>query len=75
MLKPLGFITAVKASWLTPEERLEQNRIVLDEVDRKQAPQVKALGMRPVVTDTIMRGLRERKALARIVIRELGVRT
>jgi LPPG:FO 2-phospho-L-lactate transferase len=48
---------------------------VLDEVDRKQAPQVKALGMRPVVTDTIMRGLRERKALARIVIRELGVRT
>src|SRR5580658_1494335 len=48
---------------------------VLDEVDRKQAPQVKALGMSAVVTNTIMRGLRERKALARIVIRELGVRT
>ncbi len=48
---------------------------ILDEVDRKQASQVEALGMRPVVTDTIMRGLRERKALARTVVRELGVRT
>jgi LPPG:FO 2-phospho-L-lactate transferase len=48
---------------------------VLDEVDRKQAAQVETLGMRPVVTNTIMRGLRERKALARIVVQELGVRT
>lgn len=48
---------------------------ILDEVDRKQAAPVEALGMRPVVTNTIMRGLRERKALARIVVRELGVRT
>ena len=45
---------------------------VLDEIDRKQAAQVEALGMRPVVTNTIMRGLRERKALARVVVRELG---
>jgi LPPG:FO 2-phospho-L-lactate transferase len=48
---------------------------VLDEADRKQAAQVEALGIRPVVTDTIMRGLRERKALARVVVRELGVRS
>ena len=48
---------------------------VLDEVDRKQAAQVETLGMRPVVTNTIMHGLRERKALARIVVQELGVRT
>jgi LPPG:FO 2-phospho-L-lactate transferase len=48
---------------------------ILDEADRKQAPQVEALGMRPVVTNTIMLGLREKKALARAVIRELGVRT
>lgn len=46
---------------------------VLDEVDRKQTAQVAALDMRPVVTNTIMRGLRERKALARAVARELGV--
>lgn len=46
---------------------------VLDEVDRKQARAVERLGMRPVVTHTIMRGLRERKALARLVTRELGI--
>jgi len=46
---------------------------VLDEVDRKQAVQVEALEMRPVVTNTIMGGLRERKALARVVARELGI--
>lgn len=46
---------------------------VLDQVDRKQAAQVKALGMRPVVTNTIMRGLRERKSLARAVVRELEI--
>jgi LPPG:FO 2-phospho-L-lactate transferase len=46
---------------------------VMDEVDGRQAAQVEALDMRPVVTNTIMRGLRERKALARVAIRELGV--
>ena len=48
---------------------------VLDEVDGKQAAEVEGLGMRPVVTDTVMRGLRERKALARVVVRELGIHT
>jgi LPPG:FO 2-phospho-L-lactate transferase len=47
---------------------------VLDEIDRKQAVQLEALEMRPVVTNTIMRGLRERKALAKVVARELGIR-
>ncbi|HTR36446.1 MAG TPA: 2-phospho-L-lactate transferase [Bryobacteraceae bacterium] len=47
---------------------------VLDEVDRKQAGKVEALDVRPVVTNTIMRGLRERKALARVVARELGIK-
>ena len=49
------------------------NIFVLDELDRKQAAQVEALGMRPVVTNTIMRGLREKKSLARVVARELGI--
>jgi LPPG:FO 2-phospho-L-lactate transferase len=46
---------------------------VLDEIDRKQAVQVEALEMRPVATNTIMCGLRERKALAKVVARELGI--
>jgi LPPG:FO 2-phospho-L-lactate transferase len=46
---------------------------VLDETDRKQSDDVEALGLRPVVTNTIMRGLRERKALARVVMREMGI--
>jgi LPPG:FO 2-phospho-L-lactate transferase len=46
---------------------------VLDELDRKQAAQVEALGIRPWVTNTVMRGLRERKALAGAVVRALGI--
>jgi LPPG:FO 2-phospho-L-lactate transferase len=46
---------------------------VLDDVDRKQAVQVDALEMRPVVTNTIMSGLRERKALAKVVAGEMGI--
>jgi LPPG:FO 2-phospho-L-lactate transferase len=48
---------------------------VLDEVDRKQAAQVAALDMRPGVTNTVMRGLRERKSLARVVAHELGIQS
>jgi LPPG:FO 2-phospho-L-lactate transferase len=47
---------------------------VLDAIDGKQTAQVKALDMRPVVTNTIMHGLRERKSLARVVARELGIK-
>jgi LPPG:FO 2-phospho-L-lactate transferase len=46
---------------------------VLDAVDRRQAEQVAALEMRPVVTNTVMKGLRERKALARVVAREMEI--
>ncbi|HEV3331986.1 MAG TPA: 2-phospho-L-lactate transferase [Bryobacteraceae bacterium] len=49
------------------------NLFVLDQVDRKQAAAVQELGMQPVVTGTIMHGLRERKALARVVVQELGI--
>src|SRR5262249_22684666 len=44
---------------------------VLDEVDRRQAAAVKALGMRPVVMNTIMSDRRARKDLAGAVIRAL----
>ena len=46
---------------------------VLDEVDRKQAAEVEPRGVRPVVTNTIMSGRRERKSLARAVTGALGV--
>jgi LPPG:FO 2-phospho-L-lactate transferase len=46
---------------------------VMDELDRKQAARVEALEMRPMVTNTVMKGLRERKALARVVAREMGI--
>jgi LPPG:FO 2-phospho-L-lactate transferase len=46
---------------------------VLDQMDRQQAAEVESLGMRPVVTNTVMRGLRERKSLARVITRELEI--
>ena len=46
---------------------------VVDEVDQKQAALVEKLGMKPVVTNTIMHGLRERKSLARAVLGELEI--
>ena len=46
---------------------------VLDEMDRKQSAEVELLGMRPLVTNTIMRGLRERKSLARVVARAMEI--
>jgi LPPG:FO 2-phospho-L-lactate transferase len=48
---------------------------VLDELDRKEAAQVAALDLRPAVTNTVMLGLRERKSLARVVARELGIQS
>ncbi len=47
---------------------------VMDQLDRKHSAQVEALDMRPVVTDTVMRGLRERKSLARVVVREMRIK-
>ena len=46
---------------------------VLDDVDRKQAAAVEKFEMRPVVTNTVMRGLRERRSLARVLARELEI--
>ncbi|GIW10197.1 MAG: LPPG--FO 2-phospho-L-lactate transferase [Dehalococcoidia bacterium] len=41
---------------------------VLDTLDAELAPAVAALGMQPLVTNTIMRGPAERAALARVVV-------
>jgi len=42
-------------------------------VDQQQTPLIEKLEMRSVVTNTVMRGPRERKSLARAVVRELGI--
>jgi LPPG:FO 2-phospho-L-lactate transferase len=44
---------------------------VLDQLDEKLAAGVQALGMRAVVTNTIMSDLAEKKALARVVVKAL----
>jgi LPPG:FO 2-phospho-L-lactate transferase len=48
--------------------------LVLDRVDAAQAARVEALGMRAVVTSTVMRGPGSRRALAAKVMEALGVR-
>ena len=47
--------------------------LVLDAVDADQADAVAARGVRPVVTDTIMRGMREKAGLARVALTAAGV--
>ncbi len=44
---------------------------VLDEVDRFEAAEIEALGVRTLVTNTIMHGVAERESLARAVVRAL----
>jgi LPPG:FO 2-phospho-L-lactate transferase len=46
---------------------------VLDRADQAQASRIAALGMRAVVTNTIMSGSREKQALAKVIVKELGV--
>jgi LPPG:FO 2-phospho-L-lactate transferase len=46
--------------------------LLLDEQDAAFADEVRALGMEPVVTDTVMTGLAERKALAQAAFAALG---
>lgn len=47
--------------------------LVIDQVDAALAPAVEAHGMRAVVTDTIMRGMREKVNLARVALRAAGI--
>jgi hypothetical protein len=47
----------------------------MDEVDRKYASQAEALGLRVVVTKTVMTGAPEKKRLAQVVMQEMGIKT
>jgi LPPG:FO 2-phospho-L-lactate transferase len=48
------------------------NVFILDKEDQTAAAAIGSLGMKTVVTDTIMSGLSKKKALARAVMRSLG---
>src|SRR5260370_25203888 len=46
---------------------------VLDEVDHKQAALIEKTDMLPLLTTTVLSGLRKRKSLAQVVVRELEI--
>jgi LPPG:FO 2-phospho-L-lactate transferase len=47
--------------------------LVIDRVDARLSADVEALGVRAVVADTVMRGLEEKRALARVTLEAAGV--
>ena len=48
--------------------------LVIDEVDEALAPEIEALGVDVVVTDTIMKSMAKKSALARTVLAALGAK-
>jgi LPPG:FO 2-phospho-L-lactate transferase len=66
MMKSLGM--RVSALGVAELYRDFTNVFVLDGADAAQAAAVEKLGMRAVVTDTIMTGIAKKKALARAVV-------
>jgi LPPG:FO 2-phospho-L-lactate transferase len=48
--------------------------LVIDDQDAALAPQVEAAGPRAIVTDTIMRDVAVKKALAQVTLEQAGVR-
>jgi LPPG:FO 2-phospho-L-lactate transferase len=71
MMKSLGM--QVSALGVAQLYRDFANVFVLDRVDAAQAAAVEKLGMRAVVTDTIMTGIAKKKTLAKVVIAGLGI--
>jgi LPPG:FO 2-phospho-L-lactate transferase len=65
MMKSLGM--RVSALGVAELYRDFVDVFILDRVDARQAAKVEALGMRVVVTDTIMTSMAKKKALARVV--------
>jgi LPPG:FO 2-phospho-L-lactate transferase len=65
MMKSLGM--RVSALGVAELYRDFVDVFILDQVDASQAAKVEALGMRVVVTDTIMTSMAKKKALARVV--------
>jgi LPPG:FO 2-phospho-L-lactate transferase len=71
MMKSMGM--QVSASGVAELYRDFVNVFILDTVDRFQAEKVEQLGMRAIVTGTVMTGLHEKKALAAVVLKSMGL--
>lgn len=71
MMKSLGM--RVSAVGVAELYRDFVDVFVLDSVDARQASKVEALGMRVVVTGTIMTSMARKTALARVVVGSLGL--
>jgi len=69
MMKSLGLVAS--ALGVAKLYREFASVFVLDCADQGQARRIEALGLKAVVTNTIMSGWREKKALARIVLESL----
>jgi len=71
MLRTLGYEASAAQIGLLYRDFLDV--LVLDSVDAALAPVVEATGLRAVVTDTVMRGRREKAALARTALTAAGI--
>ena len=45
--------------------------LIIDQIDRKLAPRIKSLGIKPVVAQTLMKNIRDKSRLARIALSEI----
>ncbi|MCC6863020.1 MAG: 2-phospho-L-lactate transferase [Bryobacterales bacterium] len=71
MMKDLGH--AATAAGVAGLYRDFVNVFVLDQKDRRLAPEIEKMEMRAVVTNTIMRGAARRRELAQAVLEALGI--
>ena len=71
MLRGLGL--AASACQVAELYRDFTDVFILDNVDRAQVAGIETLGMKAVVTDTIMKGWQERVALAKVTLEGLGL--
>jgi LPPG:FO 2-phospho-L-lactate transferase len=73
-LRALGFeVSPYGVARFYLSRDLQLDALVIDTVDAPQKNKIKALGIKTPVTDTIMKGPREAKALAECVVKELQV--
>jgi LPPG:FO 2-phospho-L-lactate transferase len=66
LMRAMGF--EVSARGVAACYRDLADALVIDQVDAALAGDIRALGMRVVITDTIMRGPAEKRALARVAL-------